>query len=257
MASDRAKQARRRLLRAMIALQIDQSVPRDIPGLFANGEQGWWYEIDDISTLFQDSAGTTPVTADSDPVGRVTDKSGRANHLLQATAGARPLYKTDGQRHWLESDGTQWMRAAFTIAQPWERITALRQITSEANDRIFGGVTGNAGNILQGTSPNLSLNSGAALALTDEEPLGEDFVLIERHSGASSRGAINEAAYATGNAGTTLPGGITLFGNQSLTAANVMNGRFYGGIEREGTAGLMTDAEIAAVREYMAAKVFF
>ncbi len=44
-------------------------------------------------TLFQDTAGTTPATADGDPVGRVNDAGGVPNNLTQATAGHRPLLK--------------------------------------------------------------------------------------------------------------------------------------------------------------------
>jgi hypothetical protein len=43
--------------------------------LFQSGEQGLWYDPSDLTTLFQDSAGTTPVTADGDPVGLMLDKS--------------------------------------------------------------------------------------------------------------------------------------------------------------------------------------
>lgn len=43
--------------------------------LFAAGEQGVWYDPSDFSTMFQDSAGTTPVTAVEQPVGLVLDKS--------------------------------------------------------------------------------------------------------------------------------------------------------------------------------------
>jgi len=43
--------------------------------LFASGEQGVWYDPSDLSTMFQDSAGTTPVTADGQPVGLILDKS--------------------------------------------------------------------------------------------------------------------------------------------------------------------------------------
>jgi hypothetical protein len=43
--------------------------------LFAAGEQGAWYDPSDFSTLFQDSAGTTPVTAVEQPVGLMLDKS--------------------------------------------------------------------------------------------------------------------------------------------------------------------------------------
>ena len=43
--------------------------------LFRNSEQGVWYDPSDFSTLFQDSAGTTPVTAVEQPVGLMLDKS--------------------------------------------------------------------------------------------------------------------------------------------------------------------------------------
>jgi hypothetical protein len=43
--------------------------------LFAGGEQGVLFDIADLSTLFQDSAGTTPVTSPGDPVGLMLDKS--------------------------------------------------------------------------------------------------------------------------------------------------------------------------------------
>ena len=59
--------------------------------LFANGEQGVWYDQSDFSTMFQDSAGTTPVTAVEQPVGKILDKSGRGNHASQATSAARPV----------------------------------------------------------------------------------------------------------------------------------------------------------------------
>jgi len=42
--------------------------------LFAAGEQGAWYDPSDLTTLFQDSAGTTPVTALEQPVGLMLDK---------------------------------------------------------------------------------------------------------------------------------------------------------------------------------------
>lgn len=41
--------------------------------LFANGEQGAWYDPSDINTMFQDSAGTTP-GAVGQPVGLILDK---------------------------------------------------------------------------------------------------------------------------------------------------------------------------------------
>ena len=48
-----------------------------VAGLFANGEQGAWYDPSDLSTLFLDAYGTIPVTAVGQPVGLILDKSKR------------------------------------------------------------------------------------------------------------------------------------------------------------------------------------
>lgn len=60
--------------------------------LFRYSEPGVFYDPSDLTTLFQDSAGTTPVTAAGQPVGRMLDKSGRGNHATQATSTQRPTY---------------------------------------------------------------------------------------------------------------------------------------------------------------------
>ena len=66
--------------------------------LFAGGIAGAWYGPSDLSTLFQDSAGTTPVTTAGQPVGLMLDNSGNANHAAQAIAAARPIYQTAPDR---------------------------------------------------------------------------------------------------------------------------------------------------------------
>ena len=61
------------------------TVIRDIS--FASNEAGVWYDPSDLSTLFQDSAGTRPVTAVEQPVGLMLDKSrgGRGTNLTPPT----------------------------------------------------------------------------------------------------------------------------------------------------------------------------
>lgn len=57
--------------------------------------------------MFQDSAGTTPVTAAGDPVGLWQDKSGNGHHLVQTTDANRPILRQDAQGVWyLEGNGT-------------------------------------------------------------------------------------------------------------------------------------------------------
>jgi hypothetical protein len=62
---------------------------------FANAEKGAWFDANDITTLFQDAAGTIPVTALGQPVGKWLDKSGNGNHATQSIAGQRPTYQQD------------------------------------------------------------------------------------------------------------------------------------------------------------------
>lgn len=81
------------------------------------GGFGAWYDPSDLSTLFQDSAATTPVTADNQPVGCMRDKSGNGVHLLQATSGARPTWRAggNGAAPYLSFDGTDdWLLAMFS-----------------------------------------------------------------------------------------------------------------------------------------------
>jgi len=74
--------------------------------LFRNGQRGAFYDPSDLSTLFQDSSGNTPVTSDGDPVGLMLDKSGNDNHAFQTNNSNRPTYQTDGNLHWIFGDGS-------------------------------------------------------------------------------------------------------------------------------------------------------
>ena len=79
--------------------------------LFTNNEQGIWYDPYDLTTMFQDKAGTIPVTADGDPIGLILDKSGNDNHAYSLGAN-RPVYKTDGQVRWIAFNGVdQYLNA--------------------------------------------------------------------------------------------------------------------------------------------------
>lgn len=79
--------------------------------LFTGGVQGAWYDPSDYSTLFQDSSGTTPVTAVEQPVGLMRDKSGNNNHASQATATSRPVLRA---RYNLLTYSEQFDNAAWT-----------------------------------------------------------------------------------------------------------------------------------------------
>lgn len=60
--------------------------------LFSGGVVGVWFDPSDITTLFQDTAGTIPVTTTGQSVALMLDKSGNAKHATQATLAQRPTY---------------------------------------------------------------------------------------------------------------------------------------------------------------------
>lgn len=86
--------------------------------LFTGGKQGVWFDPSDKSTLFQDVAGTVPVTKDGDPVALMRDKSGNGNHATQSVSTSRPIYKTDGVLHWLKPDGVDDSLFTSYIVKP-------------------------------------------------------------------------------------------------------------------------------------------
>lgn len=69
--------------------------PLSISTLFAQGEQGAWYDPGDISTLFQDFGGNTPVTAAGQIVVRMNDKSGNGNTLFSQNIEWGGIYRVD------------------------------------------------------------------------------------------------------------------------------------------------------------------
>ena len=79
-----------------------------IKSIFANNEQGFAYDPNDMSTMFQDAAGVTPVTGVGQPVGLIKDKSGRGNHAMQTVSASRPILRQNATTgaYYLEFDGS-------------------------------------------------------------------------------------------------------------------------------------------------------
>jgi hypothetical protein len=91
--------------------------------LFSSSQPGVWFDPSDLTTLFQDSAGTTPVTEAGQPVGRVLDKSGRGNHATQSTSASRPTYLIDGTgRPYLSFDGVDDGMVTSTITPETDKV---------------------------------------------------------------------------------------------------------------------------------------
>lgn len=98
--------------------------------LFAASEQGVWLDESDLSTMFQDLAGTVPAVVDM-PVGKRLDKSGSGNHWTAPNASSRPILRLTGGLYSLQWDGVDDQQ--LMPAGAWTLVTCY-----------FAGYLGNA-----------------------------------------------------------------------------------------------------------------
>ncbi len=93
------------MIRACSRSRLRNPLPFSPLSLFSAGDQGAWFDPSDMTTLFQDDAGTIPVTAADQAVGMIRDKSGNGHHATQATEASKPMLRTSSGLWWLEFDG--------------------------------------------------------------------------------------------------------------------------------------------------------
>lgn len=193
-----------------------------IRALFANGEQGAWYEPSLTNgTLFQDAEGTTPVTAVGQPVGLMLDKSGRGNHATQPTAAKRPVIQQDGAgKYCLAFDGVDDVLTMQLAAPPG---SAPSQILIAAGFPA-GGPFVNSGILCCGNgTSNSSRAVGFASLTTTKIDSGSNaappvaFVpasvnLFEARFGSSVESAVNGGAFTSSGLATNTAEGTYRIG---------------------------------------------
>jgi len=160
--------------------------------LFSAGEVGAWYDPSDFSTMFQDSAGTTPVTAVEQPVGLLLDKSKSlavgSNVVINGNFSTDTVW-SKGAGWTISGGAAQWgggadafLQQPIAITDGWYKITFtvtgrtigtvdLRVINNLSNSLytaptngtfvVYGyGVTASANVAFR----SVSLNAGAAVS---------------------------------------------------------------------------------------------
>lgn len=169
--------------------------------LFAGGVSGAWYDPSDISTLFQDSAGTTPVTASGDPVGKMLDKSGNGLHATQSTSGKRPIYTVSGSLAYLAFDATD---DCLTVANSKGSFKFMHstQGTLCAGARFGATSDPNTYSVLTG-------NNGD----TDNGTVGFDVFYDDRSSNVPS--CNNAVIVGVSSGGAALSGSVYLYQNNT------------------------------------------
>ena len=116
--------------------------------LFKNGEEGFWLDGSDYSTMFQDQAGTTPVTAVGQPIGLWKNKITGQTHnfnFSQATAAARPLTVTNSGKQAVRYDGVDDILSTIdsgTVANSGATISLGQKTGAVASGkRVFYGLS--------------------------------------------------------------------------------------------------------------------
>lgn len=254
--------------------QLGEQIPQFSPAdLFQFGENGAWYDPSDLSTLYQDAAGTIPVTATGQPVGLVLDKSGRNTHAMQTTSTARPTYQTDGTLHWLNFDGVDdflvtlantpgsnvaQIISGMSVSGTGLGIVAelgndtasgdLRAYVSGAENTFVAGLRGPSGTGGQATSARTAPYSALFFANVNGAGLSLDNQILLRTNGVDDEGSTIG----------TYPGVVSTFSTNGLNIGRrsngdfPLNGKIYGLIVRFGDELSVDDR--ASTEAYLAQK---
>jgi hypothetical protein len=239
--------------------------------LFAAGEQGVWYDPSDLSTLFQDTGATVPVTAAGQPVGLIRDKSGRNNHALQPTAASKPILRNSGLLWWLEFDGVDDFLVSgtidFTATDKLSAFLGLRKLSDAAVQMVVElSVDGNTNNgafyiaapVTAGLSNYYSRIRGTTVsAATLTTFAAPDTAVLTVLGSIQANPAVQLARNSGAYAGSGSTAGTGNFGNYPLYIGRRAGltlpfaGNFYGLVVR----GVSTDAAgITAAKKYQAVK---
>lgn len=142
-----------------------------VRGMYAKGEQGFFYDINDLSTMFQDAAGTVPVTGVGQPVGLVKDKSGRGNHAYQTASASRPILQrnTTTGAYYLAFDGSDDFLVTSSI-----NFTATDKISLFAGVRKLSTIEG----LICELSASVPANNGSFYLASPSGPANPNQVLF-------------------------------------------------------------------------------
>jgi hypothetical protein len=254
--------------------------------LFAASEKGVWYDPGDITTLFQDTAGTIPVTASGQTVALMKDKSGNSADATQSDATKRPTFRVyagtdygylsfDGTNDFMVTSainftGTAVMTATagFQVVPP-TGVTGPRivvelsasSVTNEGSFYMTGPATSSDHSVgLRGNSASQAYASFANVdpsddILTAQLNIGaatKELELIPRLNGVvKSGGSLTWGGAA--NAGTGNFGNYALYIGARGGTSLFFKGNLYGMVIRGATS---TAPQITATEAWVTARLY-
>ena len=242
-----------------------------IKSLFSNGEQGFFYDPNDLSTMYQDVAGTIPVTDVGQHVGLIRDKSGRNNHAFQTNPASRPILRKNAVTgaYYLAFDGVddflQSNNIDFTATDKVSLFTGVRRLSDAGVSTIAEFSANSVSNtnsfylvVLSNSALQFNSRGSGNSATTSSQrfPAPAPVVIssVGDISGKVSKIRANSGGYAVnvGNQGTGNYGNYPLYIGRRGGAALPFNGHIYGLI---GIGKLVSDNEIVNIEKELAKRV--
>lgn len=140
------------------------------------------------------------------------------NHLV-SSGTARPTLAVSGADVSLSFDGTDdYMLANLnsTLAQPWDRMSNLVQVSNTSGDHVFSSYFSFAGALKQGTSPALIVDDGSSGPSSSSASIGATAVVYERHDDTGSLLSVDGETDNTGTSGTNEPAWLVVGADGSV-----------------------------------------
>ena len=233
--------------------------------LFANGEEGGWYDPSKLSSMKQNSDGTVDAVVDS-PVGYIEDQSGNGNTAIQATSDKRPTLRQAGSLYYLEFDGANDCLATsaidftggdqMSVFAGAAKTASANQVVAELSSsissnngsfRLFGSSTiwrysSKGTSIVNGTASDYGIPSTSVLSATSDisaDQLTFNVDGVQEANPTSDQGTGNYGNYALN------------IGSRDNGASLPLTGNIYGLVVRN----VVSSADdIASMESYMATK---
>ncbi len=174
-----------------------------------------WYDFGNASTLFTDTARTTLVVNNNDPVGSATDLSTLGHHLSNTGATDRPLYQTNmkNSRSACLFDGSNdyLSVASFSLVQPTTVFAVFRAlVVNSSPNAVFDGTGADSMELREGSGSAYEVYAGAFLTQTMPAETTSYHIISVLFNGGSSSVSKDNVNFASGNAGASNAGGLNL-----------------------------------------------
>lgn len=200
-----------------IGLGISPTIPMGvaIPAFSPTSISGLqlWLDASDSSTLFQNSNGTTPATADGDPVGYWADKSGNGRHATQTDGTKKPTLKLaqENGKNVIQFDnvndlfsgtaGSQYPRQCFYVVRFPLSATDCRIMTY----RYFGvGLSSATSYNLNIVRDGVAWNVNTLVSAINYANTNKYLIELLKSSQSSDQLNVNTTAYASYNNSTVV-----------------------------------------------------